>query len=169
MLQLNSPSNTTCESWQSCLTDVVIVGGAIVITIATGGVDLLGAAGVAGAVVAENPEVVEPAAEDSALAEASGTTFEAADNVDEFTVSAKHLANAGGRWSRFSTNSQTQIRDWIQEALTSPNARFYPNGDNANSFQVITDMGYTIGTKGQTSIKIIVGRDGGIWTAYPTK
>lgn len=83
-------------------------------------------------------------------------------------MSSKHLADAGGRWAKFNTNSQSQVRSWIQDALKSPDAKFYPN-NRPGSFKVITNLGTRIGTGGQTSIQIIVGTDGKIRTAYPVK
>jgi len=99
---------------------------------------------------------------------ASQAAYDAAENADDFTVSSKHLAGAGGRWAKFNTNSQAQARNWIRDALKSPNAKFYAN-NRPGSFKVITNLGSRIGTGGQTSIQIIVGTDGKIWTAYPVK
>jgi len=57
----------------------------------------------------------------------------------------------------------------VQQALRSPNARFLPNPQIPNTFQVVTDLGTTIGTKGQTSIRAIVGFDGRVINAFPVK
>lgn len=46
---------------------------------------------------------------------------------------------------------------------------FLSNGFSSNSYQVITNMNRVIGTKGQTSLKVIVDKNGKIWTAYPVK
>lgn len=103
-----------------------------------------------------------------ALEEASETAFKAADNVDDFIVSNKHLMDAGGRWQKFATDSKSQVNDWIQEGLRSQNAQLLPNNQEG-SYKIITDLGRTIGTKGETKIQIILGGDGKIWTAYPIK
>ena len=103
----------------------------------------------------------------SALRKASKAALKASKKVKNFTVSAKHLANAGGRYRKFNTTSQSQIRTWIKQALKSSNATFHYNTDN--SYYVIVNMGKTIGTKGERCIKVVFDAAGKIWTAYPTK
>lgn len=100
----------------------------------------------------------------TAISNASRTAFKAASLADGFVVPLKHLSTAGGRYARFSANAEPIAL--IKEALQSDAARFLPN-NRPGSFSVITDLGRVIGTKGQTSIKIVVGEDGKIWTAYP--
>lgn len=51
----------------------------------------------------------------------------------------------------------------------SPNARFLPNGEKSNSFVVVTDLGKVIGSKGETTVKVVVDYGGTIWTAYQKK
>lgn len=109
------------------------------------------------------------AAAASFLRVASKAAMKAARNVGRFTVSAKHLATAGGRYAKFRTNSQSIIRTLIRIALRSPNAQFYANGDKANSFIVLYKFAFPIGTKGERYIKIIVDTAGKIWTAFPQK
>lgn len=54
----------------------------------------------------------------------------------------------------------------VKDALNSPNALFLPH-NQPGSFRVVADLGKPIGTKGQTSVRIIVGEDGKIWNAFP--
>jgi hypothetical protein len=64
------------------------------------------------------------------------------------------------------------INGSVAEGLRSPNASFLPNsgpGAAPESFIVRTDLGRTIGTKGQTVVKIVVSNDGRVITAYPVK
>jgi len=89
----------------------------------------------------------------SVLKKASKAAFKAAKKVDDFTVSNKHLMDAGRRWQKFATNNKIQVNVWIKEALYSENAKFIPNNQNG-SYKVITDLGKTIGTKGETKIQI---------------
>lgn len=103
-----------------------------------------------------------------ALSEASQAAFKAAETAEDFSVSAKHLANAGGNWAKFLTDSASDVSGWIKEALSSPDAQFLPN-NRPDSFRILVDMGRAIGTKGEQIIQIIVGADGKIWTAYPVK
>ena len=101
------------------------------------------------------------------LQKASNAALKAAQKVGKFSISSKHLARAGGRWAKFASNSKTQINRWIKEALKSKNAMFYPNGSKDGSYYLITDLGRRIGTKGQTSIKVVFDLYGNIWTALP--
>jgi hypothetical protein len=104
----------------------------------------------------------------SRLAEASSSAFRAADNVGDFTVSAKHLPGAGGRWNKWAEG--VDINGTIANALRSDGAAFLPNaGGAADSFIVRTNVGSVIGTKGQTVVKAVISNDGRIITAYPVK
>ncbi|MBK7706179.1 MAG: hypothetical protein IPJ30_10445 [Acidobacteria bacterium] len=106
------------------------------------------------------------AASESALLSASQTAFAASKNVSSFNVPLKHLAGAAGRYGKFNTSDVAAIRSLLAEALKSQNATFLSN-KAMKSFMVITDLERQIGTKGQTKLKIIVGENGKIWTAYP--
>ena len=105
-----------------------------------------------------------------ALANSSNTAFGAADNIAAWIPKDKHLLDSTAkRPAKFNTNSFDDIRSMVAEALNSPSAKFLPNGESADSFRVIADMGREVGTKGQTSIRAAVGNDGKIWTAPPAK
>jgi len=105
------------------------------------------------------------------LENASTAAFRAADNVDDFSVAAKHQPWAGGNYSKFDWGLDQQAV--IREALTSDSASFLPNYIGAalseDSFRVVVDLGRTIGTRGETAIRIVLGTDGRIWTAFPVK
>jgi RHS repeat-associated protein len=103
----------------------------------------------------------------SALGTASGAAYAAAQNANKFTVPLKHLANSAGRWAKFAQGVDPQ--QVIREALSSPNAQFLPNSESSSSFVVVTNLGRTIGSKGETSVKVVVDYTGNIWTAYPKK
>ncbi|GAA5107654.1 hypothetical protein GCM10023211_09010 [Orbus sasakiae] len=104
----------------------------------------------------------------SLLDDVSKTAFYAAKNSVKFWVPKdKHmLGTAASRSAQFNTNNVSDIRNLVEEALNSPNAQFLPNNVE-NSFRVVVDMERKIGTKGQTSIRIIIGDDGKIWNAFP--
>ncbi|MDR9797931.1 SAR2788 family putative toxin [Aeribacillus pallidus] len=92
--------------------------------------------------------------------------------VSKFDVSNKHLKRGGGNYAKFNTTDKSQVRNWIKEGLNSKNASYSLNPEvetkNADlSFVVIANLGKVIGTKGQKKIKIVVGWNGKIWTAYP--
>lgn len=89
--------------------------------------------------------------------------------VSKFSVSNKHLSNAGGRYRKFNTTSKSKVNKWIKEALQSKNLSFTINDNKKLSFVITANLKKKIGTKGETKIKIVIGWDGKIWTAYPIK
>jgi RHS repeat-associated protein len=125
-------------------------------------------AAVAARVIGKYDRIASKVMGNSVLKEASKASFKAADNVHSFKVSNKHLQSAGGNYRKFATDSVDEVNSTVKEGLQSPNAQFLPN-NKPNSYKVITDLGRTIGTKGETKLQVIVGADGKIWTAYPIK
>ncbi len=104
----------------------------------------------------------------SRLAEASSSAFRAADNVGDWTVSAKHLPGAGGRWNKWAEG--VDINGTVANALRSEGASFLPNaGAVTDRFVVRTNMGTVVGTRGETVVKAVVSNDGHIITTYPVK
>lgn len=101
-----------------------------------------------------------------ALDDASRAAFRAADNVGDFTVPLKHQPWAGGNYGKFADGLDQ--RGLISEALRSDGAMFLQN-NRAGSFRVLYDFGRPIGTRGETGLRVIVGDDGRIWTAFPVK
>ncbi|MCY7686000.1 SAR2788 family putative toxin [Bacillus altitudinis] len=89
--------------------------------------------------------------------------------VSKFSVSNKHLSNAKGRYRKFNTTSKSTVNKWIKEALQSKNVSFTINNNKKLSFVITANLKKKIGTKGETKIKIVIGWDGKIWTAYPIK
>ncbi|MED0650620.1 MULTISPECIES: hypothetical protein [Aeribacillus] len=82
------------------------------------------------------------------------------------------MKSTGGTYAKFNTTSKSQVNNWVKEGLNSKNASYSLNPEvetkNADlSFVVIANLGKVIGTKGQKKIKIVVGWNGKIWTAYP--
>ena len=135
---------------------------------------LIGAVTIAGAVLGAilGPYIAKASKHvinviNSGIRKASNAAFKAASKVKKFTVSSKHLSNAGGRYAKFATTKQSQVQSWVSQALKSPNAAFHPNG--SGSYYIITDMGKAIGTKGERLIKVVFDTAGKIWTAYPMK
>lgn len=104
-------------------------------------------------------------AETSILRSASEALGVAAKNADNFVVGNKHLASAGGNYAKFAEGINPNAI--LREALSSPNARIYPN-DGA-SFKIIADVGRQVGTKGQTAVRAIVDYSGHVVTWFPVK
>jgi RHS repeat-associated protein len=103
----------------------------------------------------------------SRLAEGSALAFRAADNIDDWVVSAKHLPGAAGRWNKWAEG--VDINSNVATALRSEGATFLPNAGATDRFIVTTNMGVVVGTRGETSVKIVVSNDGRVITAYPVK
>lgn len=106
----------------------------------------------------------------TSLFNASESAYRASVNIKNWLPKDKHMINSTAKKSaKFDTNDPLIVKDRVIEALRSPNATFLPNGSSSNSYQIITDMNRVIGTKGQTSLKVVVDKNGNIWTAYPVK
>ncbi|HEV7680261.1 MAG TPA: kelch repeat-containing protein [Candidatus Dormibacteraeota bacterium] len=106
------------------------------------------------------------AEETSALATASRTAFTAAEEAKNFTVPLKHVFGAAGRWAKFGQGVDANAA--IGDALRSADAVFSPNNVEG-AFRVTTNLGRVIGSRGETALRVVVGDDGAIWTAFPVK
>lgn len=130
-------------------------------TLATAGVGGVLVAATRGATVAARGIT----AGTSMLARASETAFRAAGRADDFVPGAKHAAGAGGRWAKFAEGVNPNAA--LREALSSPGARFLPNGEG--SFRVVTDLGRVVGSRGETGIRAVVDYQGNVITWFPVR
>ncbi|PAF22762.1 hypothetical protein CHH49_04030 [Terribacillus saccharophilus] len=98
----------------------------------------------------------------------SGKAISAAvKKVASWSVKDKHLTSTGGKYAKFNTSSKSQVRTWVKEGLGKSFVSIDVNKNDKLSFVIVTNLKKKIGTKGQTKIKIVIGHDGKIWTAYP--
>jgi RHS repeat-associated protein len=121
------------------------------------------------AIVAQIGMVFTPegATEDAGLlAEIPGATAKATESAPSFAVPLKHLPGAGGDWAKFAEGVDPNAA--IGEALQSPEAVFAGNGV-ATSFRVISNLGRVVGSRGETSIRVVVDLTGRIITAFPVR
>jgi len=105
-----------------------------------------------------------------ALQAAALAATRAAAAAGTFVAGSKHLANSGGRWSKFLPDINIQAT--VREGLESINATFRPNLNPIHrdeTFVVITNLAREIGTKGEQAIKIVVENAGRVVTAYPVR
>ncbi|WP_315077934.1 hypothetical protein [uncultured Clostridium sp.] len=92
-------------------------------------------------------------------------------NIDDAYVKPKHLSTSGGKARKFLGDSKIAAEEILKDALT--NGKIISITDNGvtkigkNSYEIIIDAGKTVGTRGETSIKIILSEDGGMLSAYP--
>ena len=105
----------------------------------------------------------------SAIEKASEAAFNAAGDVESIFIKSKHLDMGAGRFAKFNTSDIGEARRIVQEGLRAPNALFLPNPNLSNTFRVQTNLGKVIGTRGQTSVRVIVGFDGKVINAFPIK
>lgn len=66
------------------------------------------------------------------------------------------VSTTAKRSAKFATDSPEEVRNIVQEALTSPNAVFETNNQD-DSFRVIAALGRVVVTKGQTKVRVSVG------------
>ena len=100
----------------------------------------------------------------SALQKASDAAFKAADNINSFKLTGKHLPQAGGNYAKFADG--VKYNDVIRDALRSPSSLFIPDKISGR-FQIFFDAGRAIGTKGQRFVKVVVDETGKIITSFP--
>lgn len=105
---------------------------------------------------------------DSVLQASSEAAFVAADTPGAIFIKDKHLSTSAGRWGKFDSADTSEIAHWVAEGLRSERAVFRPN-NLPDTFRVEIDMGYTIGTRGETGIRAIVASDGRVINAFPFK
>ncbi|MFJ1841402.1 polymorphic toxin-type HINT domain-containing protein [Streptomyces sp. NPDC088146] len=101
-----------------------------------------------------------------AIPSASEAAFKAAENPAGIFIKNKHLSSFEGRYAKFNTADASEAQSWVAEGLRSRGASFKPNGLDG-TFKMEVDMQRTIGTKGQTGIRIIVANDGRVINAFP--
>jgi RHS repeat-associated protein len=77
--------------------------------------------------------------------------------------SPKHLPDSAGNWSKFAEG--VVPGQALRDGLLSP--RSYMGWQEDGRLRIIADVGRTIGTRGETSIRIVIARDGTIVTAFP--
>jgi hypothetical protein len=104
----------------------------------------------------------------SIFREASEAALKAVKNKNIF-IKNKHLNFSTGKYAKFDTNSVETAQDIVSEAISSPNAMFFNNPNLENTFRIQTDLGRVIGTKGETSVRAIMGYDGAVINAFPIK
>jgi len=92
-------------------------------------------------------------------------------NVEDAYVKNKHLANSGGNYNKFLASSKQEAEMILKDAMRNGDiVSITDNGitkaGNA-SYEIIIDAGKTVGTKGESFIKIVLSSDGGMLSAYP--
>ncbi len=102
------------------------------------------------------------------LGEASDAAFSAARTPAAMFIKNKHLASAMGRQAKFATDDIATVQQWISRGLRSDNVQFLSNGIEG-TFRAIISNGRSVGTKGQTNIRVILTNNGRVINAFPVK
>ena len=94
-------------------------------------------------------------------------------DVDNAYVKPKHLSTTGGSGQKFLGNSKLDAEEILRDVMKNGTVKsIFDNGltkaGNA-SYEIILDAGKTIGTRGETLVKIVLSEDGGMLNAYPIK
>ncbi|WP_052398283.1 RHS repeat domain-containing protein [Streptomyces sp. NRRL F-5123] len=146
----------TNPSWGGCAK----AAGTVALTIGTGGEDEVGLLVTRG---------IEEGVEDGALQMASKAANKAAEDSGSIFVKDKHLSSFEGRYAMFATADKSEAQSWVAEGLRSGKAVFKPNPGihEDTTFRLEVDMGRTVGTKGQTGIRVVVANDGRVINAFP--
>ena len=93
--------------------------------------------------------------------------------VDEFTVKNKHLNSSGGKWSKFNVGTEAEAKAILKETVNRSNILSAGNNSGVlgslgqKSFDIVLDAGKVIGTRGESSILMIIDEFGNIWTVFP--
>ncbi|MDE6065069.1 MAG: RHS repeat-associated core domain-containing protein, partial [Lachnospiraceae bacterium] len=98
--------------------------------------------------------------------------------LDDFDVSSayvkpKHLSTSGGNGAKFLGDTKEMAEAILQAAIKDGTVQSIADNGLTNfgqqSYQIIIDAGKTVGTRGETLIKIVISEDGGMLSAYPVK
>lgn len=86
--------------------------------------------------------------------------------MNSYTIKNKHLSTASGNWSKFNTNSQSELRLLGREAIK--NTRMHSLYKNSiDSYVAFYNYGRVIGSCGQTCARIVFSYAGKIITFFP--
>jgi hypothetical protein len=102
----------------------------------------------------------------SAIEDAAEAARKAASKADSFVAKIKHQAGSPGSYNKFAHGVDTKVV--VRDALMSSDARFMANR-LPDTFRVVTDVGYVVGSRGETTLRVIVSGDGRIINAFPVK
>ncbi|MCT4688504.1 hypothetical protein, partial [Vallitalea sp.] len=94
-------------------------------------------------------------------------------DVSNAYVKPKHLSTTGGNGAKFLGDSKEGAEGILREAMKKGDiVDVLDNGltrQGNQSYEIIINAGETIGTKGETLIKMVLSDDGGMLSAYPIK
>ena len=86
--------------------------------------------------------------------------------MGSYNVKGKHLPNSNGNWAKFSTGDQEYLRKLGREAIRkTPMKKLISN--SPDSYKIFYDAGIIIGSKGETSVRLVFSRLGKIITFFP--
>ena len=87
-------------------------------------------------------------------------------SLNSYNVKTKHLPGTAGNWSKFSSADQAYLRSLGKTAIkNTPMRNLLPN--SSDSYKLLYDFAYAIGTKGETSIRLAFSYAGKIITFFP--
>lgn len=93
----------------------------------------------------------------------------AMNEIDSFSLPRKHHPDAGGHWSKFAhgVDFKQAIRDALRADCGCLRENVVDGLVRSDSYIWELNLHRTIGSKGETSLRVVLGQDGKIWTAFP--
>ncbi|WP_171717202.1 RHS repeat domain-containing protein [Paenibacillus phytohabitans] len=93
--------------------------------------------------------------------------------LDDAFVKTKHLSTTGGNGAKFLGNTKAEAEAILKDVMKNGQVKnVIDNGltkQGNQSYEIVIAAGKTIGTRGETLLKIILSEDGAMLTAYPIK
>ena len=92
-------------------------------------------------------------------------------DINNAYVKPKHLSITGGKGQKFLATTKVEAENILKDVLI--NGEIVSISDNGltkmgnSSYEIIINAGKTIGTKGESLLKIVISDDGGMLSAYP--
>lgn len=94
-------------------------------------------------------------------------TGRALGQLGRFTITGKHLLEAGGNWAKFATADTSAVRGLISQTLKSPSKIVYDA--TRNNYRIYSGNLGKIGTAGEAYVRVVVNSSGRIISAHPVK
>lgn len=92
-------------------------------------------------------------------------------NIDGFMIKNKHLSSSGGNWNKFNIPTEIEAKTLVKKIINDGKiVSIKDNGFGSagqQSYKIIIDAGKSIGTNGESLVRIIIDDLGNVWTIFP--
>ncbi len=94
-------------------------------------------------------------------------------DIDSAYVKPKHLSTTGGNGQKFLGDSKAAAESILKDAMQNGAVKSITDNGLTKagnvSYEIIIDAGKTVGTRGETMLKVVISEDGGMLSSYPIK